>query len=228
MCGIFGYLGSNYKICDLINYFMKIQKRGPNSTIIKQINKDLILGFHRLSIIDLSHNGEQPLYSNDDNIVLICNGEIYNHQDLKDKYEFSNYTGNSDCEVIIHMYKKFGINETLKQLDGVFSFILYDKEINEIFVGRDSIGIRPLFYGFVTNDYIFASEIKALGLCDTVYSFPPGNWWSNKTNSFTPFYNYQYTLSKEIDESIHINNIRKLYTLAVNKRMMSDVKICCL
>jgi asparagine synthase (glutamine-hydrolysing) len=228
MCGIFAYLGSNYKIGDLISYFMKIQKRGPDSSIMRQINKELILGFHRLSIVDLSHTGEQPLYSKDDNIVLICNGEIYNHQDLKDQYDFNDCVGNSDCEVIIHMYKKFGIEETINQLDGVFSFILYDNNKDEIFVGRDSIGIRPLFYGFVTNEYIFASEIKAMDICDTVYTFPPGSWWSNKTNKFTQYYNYDYTLSKEMDENIHINNIRKLYTMAVNKRMMSDVKICCL
>lgn len=228
MCGIFAYLGNNYKIIDLCNYFMKIQKRGPDSSIMRQITDNLVYGFHRLSIVDLSHNGEQPLYSKDDNISLICNGEIYNHIDLKEKYEFNDLTGNSDCEVIIHMYKKFGIDETIKQLDGVFSFILYDKEKDELFVGRDPIGIRPLFYGFSTNDYLFASEIKALDLCDTVYTFPPGSWWSSKSKEFTQYYKYDYTLSKELDENIIIDNIRDLYTNAVNKRMMSDVKICCL
>ncbi len=228
MCGIYAYLGNNYKISDLYNYFMKIQKRGPDSSTLKQINDSLILGFHRLNIVDLTHTGEQPLYSQDDNIVLICNGEIYNHEGLKNKYKLNKFNGHSDCEVIVQMYQMFGIERTLKELDGVFSFVLYDKSTDEVFVARDPIGIRSLYYGYVTDEYIFSSEMKSLDICDTVLQFPPGNWWSSKTKSFNVYYDYNYKIIKEIDNDIIINNIRDLYTNAVNKRMMSEVKICCL
>ena len=91
------------------------------------------MGFARLSINDVSSNGDQPLIKND-NYFLICNGEIYNHKILQQENDFITQS-NSDCEIIIHMYEKYGIEETLKNLDGVFAFVLYDKILDKTYVG---------------------------------------------------------------------------------------------
>ena len=95
-------------------------------------------------INDISSNGNQPLIKND-NYYLICNGEIYRHKGLQQENEFQTKS-NSDCEIIIHMYEKYGIEKTIKSLDGVF-FCLYDKSKNKIFIGNDPYGVRPLFLG---------------------------------------------------------------------------------
>ena len=102
----------------------------------------------------------QPFINN--NIYLICNGEIYNHINLKNKNNIKTKS-NSDCEVIIYLYQLYGIETTCKMLDGVFSFVLYDKNINKIFVARDPFGVRPLFIGNnLENDLFISSELKAI------------------------------------------------------------------
>ena len=129
-----------------------------------------LMGFHRLAINGLDEGSHQPITI--DNIVLICNGEIYNYKKL---YELlPNYvraTTNSDCEIIIHMYKEYGIEQTLQMLDGVFAFVLVDhrftNESNKIYVARDPYGVRPLFImteitGSINNTIAFASEMKSL------------------------------------------------------------------
>ena len=171
MCGIFSLL--NYKHYDLetiTKEFMKGQNRGPEFSKLDNKYLKMILGFHRLAINGLNNESNQPLIFND--IVLICNGEIYNYTFL---YESMNVTPltDSDCEVIIHLYLKYGIEQTLNMLDGVFSFILYDNRItedlnNKMFIARDPYGVRPLYYIKPTNDniftnlYGFASELKCL------------------------------------------------------------------
>ena len=105
-----------------------------------------------------------------DDVILVCNGEIYNYLDLKRKYNITTKS-HSDCEIIVWLYKKIGILNTVKQLDGVFSFFLYDKKHRQFFVARDIIGVRPLFIGH-TRDYItFASEMKAMD--GDMKPFPP-------------------------------------------------------
>lgn len=121
------------------------------------------LAHRRLSIIDLSTNGNQPLLSKDENYVIVFNGEIYNFKELKiilQKKGFTFYS-NSDTEVLLNMYICFGKN-MLQQLSGMFAFAILDKQKNELFVARDRVGIKPLYYAEVNNSFVFASEPKAL------------------------------------------------------------------
>ena len=182
MCGIFAILNNNETIEEnIINEnFNKAQHRGPDNSSINLSNNNYV-GFHRLQINGLDEISNQPFIY--DNILLVCNGEIYNFREL---YKNINYkpTTNSDCEVIIYLYLTFGIEYTLNLLDGVFAFILFDYNISKIFIARDVYGVRPLFYLYNNmlfsdldsqenkNNLIgFASEVKQLsGILNTLNS----------------------------------------------------------
>lgn len=172
MCGIFSLLNNN----DLIfprqfidEQFKRGEGRGPEHSILTDVNVKALFGFHRLAINGLNKESNQPIKF--DNITLICNGEIYNFRELYKEMDVKPTT-DSDCEVIIHLYMKYGIDHTLQMLDGVFSFILldgrYNLQINKMYVARDPYGIRPLFWLRDKNPdsldrmYGFASELKML------------------------------------------------------------------
>jgi len=223
MCGIFAYLGKKYSKEDLLTNFNRISDRGPDSS--KIINVDnIVLGFHRLAINDLSDDGMQPFIN--DNIYLICNGEIYNHNDLRSQY-FMETKSNSDCEVIIYLYKLFGIEKTCRMLDGVFSFVLYDKNINKVFVARDPYGVRPLFIGHtLENELFFSSELKAIhDKCVYVKQFDTGSYLEYNDKEFII---KKYHINNFIDknnkqpEEFILTNIRNKLTNAVKKRLLSD------
>ena len=188
MCGIFALLNnSNIPIEFIKNEIEKGKNRGPdNSQYLKLFDNNSIWGFHRLAINGLNDTSNQPF--NIDNIMLICNGEIYNYKEL---YKFMNIkpkTG-SDCEVIIYLYLNYGIEQTLKMLDGVFAFILYDTIERKCFVARDPYGVRPLYH--LRNNNVenynhigFASELKCLADI-AVYNY--GMYMNmNKIEQFTP------------------------------------------
>lgn len=159
MCGIFAIINNNDITDEISNNFNKIQARGPEYTHI-MVENDHTFGFHRLSINGINENSNQPF--NIDNIILICNGEIYNFKKLINDLQITTYT-DSDCEIIIHLYKLYGIEFTLKCLDGVFSFILYDKINSVIYVARDPYGVRPLFfYHSYDNKIYFSSNLKGI------------------------------------------------------------------
>ena len=148
MCGIFALLGHHKHNNDegktklIMNSFNKGKKRGPEtSTWIDSFDYNFSFGFHRLAINGLDPNSDQPI--NFENIKLICNGEIFNYQELYNELNINPKT-NSDCEVIIHLYKNYGIEQTLQMLDGEFSFILFDSDKQVMYVCRDTYGIRPL------------------------------------------------------------------------------------
>ena len=140
MCGIFAQLSKESIQSESVSAY-NIQKRGPDYSILQYIN-NITLGFHRLAINDLSDSGNQPF--SDNNIYLICNGEIYNHEIIKEKYNIQT-NSDSDCEVILYLYQKIGFEKTCNELDGVFSLIIYDTNKNKIYVGRDPYGVRPLY-----------------------------------------------------------------------------------
>jgi len=172
MCGIFALLNNNDNnndVNDITKEFMKGKKRGPEfSKLVNLV--ECVFGFHRLAINGLNDISNQPIILN--NIILICNGEIYNYTQLYATIDVSPIT-QSDCEIIIHLYLKYGIEQTLLMLDGVFSFILFDtrdeRKDNCIFIARDPLGVRPLYmlenkngdHGS-PNLYGFASELKCL------------------------------------------------------------------
>jgi asparagine synthase (glutamine-hydrolysing) len=216
MCGIFSLLNNEdcYTAEEINESFMKGQNRGPEFSELKAIDDNLLFGFHRLAINGLNPNSNQPM--NVDGITLICNGEIYNYKKL---FSYINITPStdSDCEIIIHLYKHYGIEYALQLLDGVFAFILYDKEKELLYVARDPYGVRPLYMLNSNSDnnglaITFASEVKVLsGLfniikmlnnellndCDnaTITQFKPGHYMSFKKyntifNVFTPYTKY--------------------------------------
>ena len=170
MCGIFTILNNYSRFANsFINEeFYKGFQRGPDNNKIRKEMMDFILGFHRLSINGIDEISNQPLEIDD--IILICNGEIYNYKELYKSMHIVPKT-NSDCEVIIHLYKNFGMEQTLRLLDGVFAFVLVDLRISEdsnpaLYVARDPFGVRPLYV--LKNDEkrggftAFASEAKCL------------------------------------------------------------------
>jgi asparagine synthase (glutamine-hydrolysing) len=206
MCGIFAILNNDHTLKPNIQtLFEKGKNRGPEySKLIHYNIFSLSLGFHRLAINGLNEQSNQPF--DIDDILLICNGEIYNYKKL---YSLINITPktDSDCEVILHLYKLYGIEQTLIMLDGVFSFILFDKKKLQLFVARDPYGVRPLYY--LKNSYPthntnnrnaligFASEIK----CLTDSSNPIYN--DHKIEHFEPG-----TYSVFDFKNIHKNRIR--------------------
>jgi asparagine synthase (glutamine-hydrolysing) len=178
MCGIFTLLNNEYQFENkfIKQQFEKGKNRGPeNSSLTNSVKS--IFGFHRLAINGLNDISNQPIVIND--ITLICNGEIYNYKELYNLMGIKGKT-QSDCEVIIHLYMNYGIDQTLTMLDGVFSFVLLDNRIHEkdltskIYVARDPFGVRPLYIlaPKMNDDYNpnfrefniigFASEIKVL------------------------------------------------------------------
>ena len=175
MCGIFALLNhQDYFPKNVIeNEFNKGKNRGPEFSKLDYSYLKMVLGFHRLAINGLNNESNQPLVIND--IVLICNGEIYNYKELYNSIDINPIT-ESDCEVIIHLYIKYGIEQTLIMLDGVFSFVLFDNRTsydlnNKIYIARDPYGIRPLYQilkktnlinSTNQNFYGFASELKCL------------------------------------------------------------------
>lgn len=134
--------------------------RGPDNTNF-YLTENLAIGFNRLQIVG-KKNGQQPITSEDNSLVLVCNGEIFNHLELKEKYfKDKKFRTTSDVEIILHLYKKYGIR-SLKLLEGQFSLILYDKIKEKIYCSRDQFGILPLYYSISNKHFIVSSEIKAI------------------------------------------------------------------
>ena len=215
MCGIFSYKGKKKSLENLKDSIDLIQYRGPDNSKYKSFEDNILFGFHRLSIVGISESGNQPLsHPKDNNLSLICNGEIYNFKNLAIKYNFNLQSG-SDCEIILHLYKEFGIEQTVKELDGVFMFVLYDKKKNILYSARDPFGVRPGFIGYKNNDIYIASEAKPLVKnCDKIIPFKPGTWFSSDSiHKFNSFYKLNFeNISNESDIN---NNIKIILTESV-------------
>jgi asparagine synthase (glutamine-hydrolysing) len=169
MCGIFALINNSFFDINYVkDCFQKGKNRGPEYSEYIDLNENLDFGFHRLAINGLNEQSNQPMTIN--NITLICNGEIYNFQELFSMINMPPQT-NSDCEIIIHLYQRFGIEYTLSLLDGYFSFVLYDgrQKNSTVYIARDAYGVRPLYILKPTHisphsNYVFAvaSELKML------------------------------------------------------------------
>jgi asparagine synthase (glutamine-hydrolysing) len=152
MCGIFALLNNGddlkpsvipiFKKEIVMQAFDKGVERGPEYSELRQIDSNTTLGFHRLAINGLDNLSSQPMQIG--NIILICNGEIYNYKELYQDIDVEPVT-KSDCEIIIHLYKLHGMEYTLQLLDGVFAFVLYDMDKEQLYVARDPYGVRPLY-----------------------------------------------------------------------------------
>lgn len=226
MCGFAVYTGSNMMDKLLFaNEFKKIQYRGPDNSIIRDFNKEGWMGFHRLSIMDVSSNGNQPLVYK--HINLVCNGEVYNYPQLRTKYENEfEFKSSSDCEVIIPLFLEKGIEETAKSLDAEFVFVIYDSVAKKYFAARDPIGIRPLFYGYsAQGDIMFASEMKTLHpVCHEIKPFPPGYYYDGEDFiCYKDISKVDEFVQDDLDEIF--KNINEKLTTGIEKRLQADVPV---
>lgn len=245
MCGIFALI-SNFSLetLNIAENFELGKNRGPEDSILLTISNNLIFGFHRLAINGLNEKSNQPFII--DNIYLICNGEIYNYKILYETNDITPTT-DSDCEIIIHLYIKYGFEHMLKMLDGVFAFVLYDSNNNKIYVARDFYGIRPLYIYENENFVALGSEIKTIHELNVDFNkknkiihFPPSTYYEYEFSPYLagllnpikikyytpPHSSFLYDL---INQDHILENIRHYFTQAVYKRcLITERPIACL
>lgn len=202
----------------------KIRHRGPDWSGIYCGDK-AVLAHERLSIVDITSGG-QPLYSKDKKLVLAVNGEIYNHRSIRakyaDKYEFQSQ---SDCEVLLALYQDKGI-DMLEDLNGIFAFALFDIENNRYIIGRDHMGIIPLYIGYDKAGQLYvASELKALeGFCPNIKEFPAGHYLDSREGEVKQWYKRDWMAYDNVkDNPTDIDVLRKGLEDAVHRQLMSDV-----
>lgn len=162
MCGITGFTNKVDNADGIISEMMnKIRHRGPDAEG-KYVDGDIALGHRRLSIIDVSSSGDQPIFNEDGSLVIVFNGEIYNYREIREKLIAAGHTfkTNTDTEVLIHGYEEFG-EKLLNMLRGMFAFVIWDKKKKELFGARDFFGIKPMYYAVMGKTFMFGSEIKS-------------------------------------------------------------------
>ena len=167
MCGIAGYLGEvKHPIDCLTKMADAISHRGPdNMGVWSDHNTSIGFAHSRLSILDLSSAGNQPMHSSSGNYVIIFNGEIYNHKSLRSELELinqRNWLGHSDTETLLAAIEEWGLKKTLAKAKGMFAIALWDKSSNKLSLACDRIGEKPLYYGWVNNQFVFSSELKSI------------------------------------------------------------------
>lgn len=217
MCGI-GYIND-----ENVEKFELIKHRGPDQSRNKSLSNGYTLCFHRLSINDLSNSGMQPFV--DDNFTMVCNGEIYNYNNLQyvlTENMRNNIKSNSDCEVLYQLLTDPNRNvyEICSNLDGDFAFIFVQSNPFELIVARDPIGVRPLYWGLNKyNKFEFCSEIKGIQHCKNIEHFPPGSFYTTTSGlvSYQPLLLHKFP-SLDYDSSL----IKIKLINSVKKRLMSD------
>ncbi|MBU4480083.1 asparagine synthase (glutamine-hydrolyzing) [Patescibacteria group bacterium] len=158
MCAINGF---NFKDELLVTKMNRVTKhRGPDGSGVF-LDEKISLGHNRLSIIDVSDRANQPMFNGDENLAIVFNGEIYNFRELKKELQDYNFKTESDTEVILASYQKWGKN-CVKKFNGIFAFAIWDKEKEELFLARDQVGVKPLYYFWDGKKFIFSSEIKGI------------------------------------------------------------------
>ena len=213
MCGIFAYFGNSYSNQQCIEYADKIKHRGPDNSQALDIHGRALFVFHRL--------------------------EIYNFKNLIDKYNLHDiYNSNSDCEIIIHLYEKLGIEKTCEELDGEYAFVLYDTNQEKFIIARDHIGVRSLYVGKdEIKGLMVSSEMKAIPseYTENIFQMIPGHYVCYDVSSELPKFSeksekfsHLFVPFTHMHESEIIEDINDVFTEAVNKRLMSDRKIACL
>ncbi|SEM19485.1 asparagine synthase (glutamine-hydrolysing) [Aquimarina amphilecti] len=208
----------------LLEMSKKIRHRGPDWSGIYADDK-AILAHERLAIVD-PVSGKQPLFSEDNKLILAANGEIYNHGEIRKKFDGSyNFQTESDCEVILALYKEKGA-QFLDDLNGIFAFALYDAEQDSYLIARDHMGIIPLYMGWDQNGTFYvASELKALeGVCTKIELFPPGHYLDSKKGELTKWYVRDWSDFETVkDNQTSIDEVRDALEAAVHRQLMSDV-----
>ena len=200
-----------------------IRHRGPDWSGIYSDDK-AVLAHERLAIVDPT-SGKQPLFSPDKKLILAANGEIYNHKNLRSQFPDYHFQTESDCEVILALYQKKGV-DFVDELNGIFGFTIYDAEKDEYFVARDHMGIIPLYMGWDQHGTFYvASELKALeGVCTKIELFPPGHYLSSKDGQLVKWYQRDWDSYENVkDNDTNIENLKQALEDAVHRQLMSDV-----
>ena len=228
MCGIVAIFNIKEQTPELrakaLSMSKKIRHRGPDWSGI-YCGGSAILAHERLSIVD-PQSGGQPLYSPDKQQVLAINGEIYNHRDIRRRYEqtYAFQTG-SDCEVILALYREKGI-DFLEELNGIFAFALYDEAKDEFLIARDPIGVIPLYIGYDSDGTVYcASELKALeGFCERYEPFLPGHYYSSREGKMVRWYKRDWmTYEGAKSNPVPVSALHDALEDAVRRQLMSDV-----
>ncbi|WP_299176132.1 asparagine synthase (glutamine-hydrolyzing) [uncultured Chryseobacterium sp.] len=255
MCGIAGIIAGNaenYKTV-IIRMTDAIAHRGPDSSH-HEFYENAALGHRRLSIIDLSENGKQPMFSNTKNECIVLNGEIYGYQAIKNQYAEYPYHGSSDTEVILAMYQRKQ-EKLIHDLPGMFAFAIWDNENQQLFCARDRFGEKPFYYAIgKNNEFIFASEIKAIltsgliqpkvnsealshylqygyvssyqSIYSNIFTLPPAHQliWKNGEITVSRYYSLPAR-----DRKIGLSDAKEEFTYllknAVKKQLVADVEV---
>ena len=253
MCGINGIAGLEDK--NLVKAMSDIvTHRGPDDSGY-YTNKGISLGHRRLSIIDLSEKGRQPIFNDEGNLVIVYNGEIYNYKELRAELENSGikFNTNTDTEVVLKLFELYG-PQSLHKLNGMFAIAIWDDTNKKLFLARDRIGIKPLHYSIIGDKLYFASEIKSLLVVPEVkrqlnnqalYNFLNVNYTLGEETFFhgikrlrpghyLEFREGRVNITKYWDvntsltnysETTYVDKVRKLLETSVKRRMISDVPV---
>ncbi len=208
----------------LLEMSKRIRHRGPDWNGIFA-HENAIMAHERLAIVDPA-SGKQPLLSNDKQLILAANGEVYNHVELREQLKTSYaFQTASDCEIILALYQEKG-HTFLDELNGIFGFALYDAAQDEYFVARDHMGIIPLYMGWDPHGTFYvASELKALeGFCTKIELFPPGHYLSSSDGELVKWYQRDWMEYDNVKENhTSIDELHDALAAAVKRQLMSDV-----
>ena len=228
MCGIvcaFDIKGDREVVrANVLKMAQRVRHRGPDWSGIYS-DDNAILAHERLAIVDPT-SGKQPIISQDGKKIIAVNGEIYNHQTLRESFLNSyNFKTQSDCEVIIPLYESKGV-DFLNDLNGIFAFALYDSSKDTYLIARDHIGIIPLYMGWDNkNIFYVSSELKSLeGVCDKIELFPPGHYLESHDMKLKEWYKPEWTSFDSVKNAkTSISSIHDSLSAAVKRQLMSDV-----
>ncbi len=258
MCGIVGIFNTDKNLNveqSLIKQMCSVIKhRGPDDEGIF-INSNIGMGMRRLSIIDL-HTGRQPMFNEDESIALVFNGEIYNYQELRTELiaKGHRFLTQSDTESLVHGYEEFGIN-VVHRLNGMFGFAIWDNNIKTLFVCRDRIGIKPVYYYKDSNKIIFGSEIKSIiedktiprnvsndalefflaygyapapfTMFENIKKLPPGHYLKATVDSFeiTEYWNVPDHPDKDLGLAYYKDKFNSILRKSIQRRLIADVPL---
>lgn len=225
MCGFVFASAKQMAKSDFQRGFDTIFHRGPDHQSVTQ-EKSGLWGFHRLSIMDLSANGNQPFVY--DGVEVICNGEVYNFEELRELLKSTyDFKSDSDCEVLIPLYQRVGFENMMKMLDAECALVLFDGKTGEVMAGRDPIGIRPMFYGYEkeSGSIAFASEAKVLmEFCRDIQPFPPGHIYQNgEFICFNDIADPKVIIDEDVDTIA--KNLKEKLEKGVIKRLHADAPL---
>ena len=223
MCSIMGFTSPTLTPEAVKPFFDRTLSRGPDQSRMEPAGSGMLC-FHRLAIMGLTEEGMQPFHLDGD--MVVCNGELYGfrpiRQELSKKYVFRSQ---SDCEIILPLYREYGLT-MFEKLDAEFAMILYDSRKDSLIAARDPIGIRPLFYGYLSDgSIVFASEAKNLvGLCKEVCPFPPGHYYADgKFVRYADLTTVEQYSTDDLDTVCR--TIREKLIAAVDKRLDADAPL---